>query len=60
MLANQKAWGSILNQRMSFLICPVLILHDFLHINYKEKHQLKPREVHEKCSYQNLKSKTDL
>ena len=29
MLANQKVWGSILSQGMTFLFCPVLIYTNF-------------------------------
>ena len=46
MLANQKVWDSKPSQGMPFLFCPVLVLHR----NYKGKHVLKTREVHEKCS----------
>ena len=44
MLANQKVRGSILNQFL--LLCANL--HEFLHRNYKGKHEFKTREVHEK------------
>ena len=36
------------------------MLAKFLHRNYKEKHKFKTREVHGKCSLQNLESKTGL
>ena len=46
MLANQEVRGSILSQFLLFCAN----LHEFLHRNYKGKHELKTREVHEKWS----------
>ena len=51
MLANQTVWGSILIQGVPLFCCPVLIDTSFYtEIIYKEKHEFKTREVHEKCS----------
>ena len=46
MLANQKVRGSILSKFLLFCAN----LHEFLHINYKGKHEFNTREVHEKGS----------
>ena len=53
MLANLKVRGSKLSKALLHFI----FLYKFrrgLHRNYKGKHEFKTREVHEKCSSQNL------
>ena len=52
MLSNQKVWGSILSQAVSYfiLLLSYTNFHEFLHRNYKGQHEFKTREVHEKLS----------